>query len=76
MLVKRVKIVKGRSGIFLLSRVKDSEYPSACRACSLMNRYCRFSDFDCGSYDTKEYSFVVKKKLKIYGRSKDKIRKE
>ena len=67
MLVKRVKIVKGRSRVFLLSRVKDSEYPIACIACYLRNRKCKFSDFDCGNYDTQEYSFVIKKKLKIYG---------
>lgn len=67
MLVKRAKMVKRGSRIFLLSRVKDSEYPIACGACSLMNRTCKFSDFDCGNYDTKEYSFVVKKKLKIHG---------
>lgn len=67
MLVKRAKMVKRGSRVFLLSRVKDSEYLSVCRACSLMNRSCKFSNFDCGNYDTKEYSFVVKKKLKIYG---------
>jgi hypothetical protein len=67
MLVKRAKTVKGRYRIFLLSRVKDSEYPSACIACYLRYRKCKFSDFDCVDYDTKEYSFVVRKKLKIYG---------
>lgn len=67
MLVKRAKMVKRESRVFLLSRVKDSEYPIACLACSLRNRKCKFSDFDCGNYDTKDYSFVVKKKLKIYG---------
>lgn len=67
MLVKRAKMVKRGFRVFLLSRVKDSEYPSVCIACSLRNRKCKFSDFDCGNYDTKEYSFVVKKKLKIYG---------
>lgn len=67
MLVKRAKVVKGESKIFLLSRVKDSEYPSVCIACYLRYRTCKFSDFDCGNYDTKDYSFVVKKKLKIYG---------
>lgn len=67
MLVKRAKTVKVRSRIFLLYRVKDSEYPNACLACILMNRKCKFSDFDCENYDTKEYSFVVKNELKIYG---------
>lgn len=75
MLVKKVKTVKGESRIFLLSRVKDSEYPIACIACYLRYRSCKFSDFDCGNYDTKEYSYVVKKRLN-YGRGKDKIRKE
>jgi hypothetical protein len=67
MLVKRAKMVKRESRVFLLSRVKDSEYPIACLACYLRYRTCKFSDFDCGNYDTKDYSFVVKKKLKIYG---------
>lgn len=75
MLVKKVKTVKSESRIFLLSRVKDSEYPIACIACYLRYRSCKFSDFDCGNYDTKEYSYVVKKRLN-YGRGKDKIRKE